>query len=59
MPAIFTEAFLKHACPKCGAEPTKHCRQPKGRRQWPPHNERVALVDPAVGKISIKKDLFA
>ena len=45
--AMSTIASENYACPKCNANPGESCRQPKGRRQWPPHKERVKQLTEA------------
>jgi hypothetical protein len=42
---LFTDAVNLTPCSKCGAKPESNCRTPKGRKAWPPHNERVAALD--------------
>lgn len=44
-----TDAERLVACPRCGATAGSSCRQPKGRKQWPPHDERAEAVRLAAG----------
>lgn len=42
---LFTDCSVM-ACPKCGASKFHHCVTPRGRKAWPPHEERTkALID--------------
>lgn len=45
----FTDAERQVGCPKCRAVAGKTCRQPSGRKQWPPHTERTEAVRLAAG----------
>jgi hypothetical protein len=39
-----TDAYRMVACPKCGAKAGDFCRTPKGRKAWPTHTERGAIL---------------
>lgn len=47
----FTDAVRQVSCPRCGAEAGFPCRQPKGRKQWPPHTERTIAIAREVGSV--------
>jgi len=41
---LFTDTRDAVDCPRCGAKAGKDCTQPKGRKQWPPHKERIQVT---------------
>jgi protein-disulfide isomerase len=41
---IFTDAVRQVSCPKCGSGAGYICETPKGRKAWPPHNDRVSTL---------------
>jgi len=41
---LFTDTRDEVDCPRCGAKAGDDCIQPKGRKQWPPHRERLQVV---------------
>ncbi len=45
----FTQALREMDCPKCQQKAGDDCRQPKGRKQWPPHWERRKAYFDKVG----------
>lgn len=45
----FTQALREMDCPKCQQKAGEDCRQPKGRKQWPPHAERSKAYFDKIG----------
>ena len=41
---MYTDMVERVACPRCHQSAGSDCRQPKGRKQWPPHDERCAAL---------------
>ena len=41
---MFTTAVENHDCPKCQQTKGNDCRTPKGRKAWPPHNQRIGCL---------------
>jgi hypothetical protein len=38
----FSDTVIQSGCPRCGSDAGYHCQSPSGRKQWPPHNARLA-----------------
>lgn len=41
---MYTDAIERVACPKCGQDKLKMCRQPNGRKRDEPHGERLGAL---------------
>lgn len=39
----FSDAVIKHDCPKCGSTHGFYCESPAGNKVWPPHGARVRV----------------
>jgi len=39
--SIYEKFIFDKKCIKCGCSKGFYCETPKGRRVWPPHNERI------------------
>lgn len=45
----WTQTVREMDCPKCQQKAGMYCRQPKGRKQWPPHGERSRAYHDKIG----------
>jgi hypothetical protein len=45
----YTDTVTTTACPRCGVPAGEQCQTPKGRKAWPPHGERGAAYQEAIG----------
>ena len=39
----FSDAVIQRGCSRCGSSPGFHCESPRGRKVWPPHDDRVVV----------------
>jgi hypothetical protein len=62
--SIFYEAVRQVVCPKCKAPLLHPCKQPSGRKAYPPHRERQAVliektgIEPYSGKGTPTDDII-
>ena len=52
--SIYHEAVGQVDCPWCNAKAGDHCQTPKGRKAYPPHNERCDAVVGLLGANAFK-----
>ena len=46
---LFTDAMRFADCPKCEAKAGEPCKTPKGRKAYPPHGARQAVLTAKYG----------
>ena len=52
---MFTSTVKDADCPRCGAKKGEDCRTPKGRKTWPPHNDRIQTYQDAIGPDEVNR----